>query len=356
MNILLGMSDLLWETRLTSEQRDYIKFFRRAGNTLLDLINDILDLSKVEAGQMSLELLEFDLHDLIDKTIAFMEALAQEKRVMLAFEVEEGVPVQVVGDANRLRQILINLLGNAIKFTEKGKVVLIVKQDTRETGALEFSVADTGAGIPEEKLAAIFDRYTQASVSSGPGRKGTGLGLSICKRLVGLMGGRIWVKSKLGEGSIFGFNVKFEAGPEMKNTGTAGSSGLAQAETAPDIKRRDLRILLAGGSEENRLLVKAYLPPCHLDVAENGEVAVRKFFAGNYDLVLMDMHMPVMDGYMATKAIRQKENKGKALIIALTGSASNEEEKSLAAGCTAHISKPIRKKQLLRAIDEYSQS
>lgn len=207
MNIIIGMTDLLWETPLNPEQRVLVKAFRRAGGTLLDLIDDILDLSKVEAGQMRLDLVEFDLHDLVGNTIEFLGLRCREKGIQLTFEIQAGVPVLVISDPNRLRQILINLIGNAIKFTEKGGVVLSL---SAEKSQLLFAIQDTGIGIPDEALATLFDHYTQAHNSVGTNQKGTGLGLSISKHLVELMGGRIWVKSKVAEGSLFSFTLTFE--------------------------------------------------------------------------------------------------------------------------------------------------
>jgi signal transduction histidine kinase len=205
MNAIVGMADLLWETDLAPDQRKYLRIFRRAGGNLLSLINDILDLSKVEAGHLELESTDFDLNDLIEKTIEILAMRANEKGLELACHLSPDVPRAVIGDPNRLHQILINLISNAIKFTECGSVTVRVMQDPElpTPGAIRFSVSDTGIGIPSDKFAAIFESFTQAHVSMTRKYGGTGLGLTISRQLAELMNGRIWVESTLGVGSTF---------------------------------------------------------------------------------------------------------------------------------------------------------
>ncbi len=495
MNAIIGMADLLWETDLTPDQRKYLRSFRRAGNNLLTLINDILDLSKVEAGHLKLEHIEFELGDLIEKAIEILAMRANEKGLELACHLSPDVPCHLIGDPNRLNQILINLISNAIKFTSAGSIILEVAKDPESSGpgSLRFSVTDTGIGIPQEKLAAIFDSFTQADTSTSRKYGGTGLGLTISKQLASLMGGRIWVESTVGQGSTFHCCVKLDiqektpprtdgqalsidglrtlvvddhatnrlilretlgglgvevtdrpSGPEALTELIRASHAktpyrlllldcrmpdmdgftvvehvkranlmqeltivmLASHHWADDIARtydlglggylikpirrsdllqtiaialdrkkshgaapapppvapalptamRPLHVLLVEDSPDNQFLVRSYLKqtPYQLEIAEHGEIAVEKFKRGLYDLVLMDMQMPVMDGYEATKRIRAWEcehDLPPTNIIALTALALKEEgERILEAGCDAHMTKPIKKQTLLEVL------
>lgn len=519
MNAILGMADLLWETPLTFEQRRYLDSMRGNGNTLLDLINGILDLARVESGRLSLERTPFDIEDLTDKALDTLGVRAHEKGLELAARVLPDVSASVIGDPLRLRQILINLLGNAIKFTETGEVVLTVETATARPAPgeggdwrwIRFSVADTGIGIPADKLDAIFSSFTQADSSTARKYGGSGLGLSIVKRLVELMGGEIRVTSEPGKGSTFSFEIPLElnpaarrvpvaeaaaietlrgrrvlgvddaainrmiiadalrpAGVELTEAADAGQAleAIARAHAADhpfdvilldcrmpnavetmrrlvdahserqthaaygeivlmltanelnsaaariggvsdgnpashllkplkksdlrravmrainrenaadfpsDANRRDteslpaatpqdadaaaVRILLADDSPDNRLLIEAYLKNTRyrLDFAENGQVAIDRAMASDYDLILMDIQMPLVDGYMAVRTIRRRERehgRPHTPIIALTASAVDEAiRKSLECGCDAHISKPVRKASLLEALE-----
>ena len=217
MNAIIGMADLLWETPLNAEQRQYVRIFRRAGITLLNLLNDVLDLSKIESGHIELEDIDFDLRELLDNVCELLAVRAHEKRLELACRIMPDVPTNLRGDPNRLRQILTNLVGNAIKFTETGEVVLRVEREPSDSGSecLQFAISDTGIGIPKEKLARVFESFAQVDASTTRQYGGTGLGLTIAKYLVQLMGGRIWVKSKVGEGSTFYFSAPFGRGREL---------------------------------------------------------------------------------------------------------------------------------------------
>jgi PAS domain S-box-containing protein len=497
MNAIVGMADLLWETSLASEQREYVRIFRKAGSQLLDLINDILDLSKVESGHMTLESLDFDLGEVLDKTLEIMAIRAHEKGLELALHIAPEVSTVLIGDPARLRQVLINLIGNAIKFTEKGEVIVRVESDPENTtaGALRFAVCDTGIGIPEEAREQIFAPYSQVDTSTTRKFGGTGLGLTISRRVVELMQGRIWVESNIGTGSAFYFTAQFAAGSnpvlpvasgamDLKDVktliiddnstnrlilremlsrwgavvteaegGEQGVSELLRAKQADapyslvlldhrmpgvdgfqvaerifqdptmmatvilmltsenragdvargrelglaaylvkPVKKADLleaiqeacgsaapaaerlatqprsiradaqslRILLAEDSQDNVLLIQSYLKASgySADVACNGAVALEKFVSGTYDVVLMDVQMPIMDGYSATRRIRQWETENHATpvpILALTAHALPEEvRKSLDAGCTVHLTKPIRKGILIGAIEEHT--
>jgi CheY-like chemotaxis protein len=521
MNAIIGMADLLAETRLSEEQTKYVQIFRRAGDNLLSLINDILDLSKVEAAQLDVERTGFDLNEVVEKVAEMLAVRAHEKCLELVCYIAPEAPTWLIGDPTRLRQVLVNLLGNAIKFTESGEVVLRVNvaenvgaqfiapnseittgmgvMNHAPTVVLRFSIKDSGIGVPPDKVDAIFERFTQVDSSTTRKYGGTGLGLTITKRLVELMGGRIWVESALGLGSTFSFTTRLgvqsptqrspkftpvqlrglrilvvddndtnrlilrqllsawkavvtetatgnEALAELQRARAAGTPyelvlldcrmpgmdgfqvaeairqtrdlagvtmmmltsdnrkdhiqrahelGLAgyvvkpirrtdlleavataigqrrQAATADPAKDRPvgtaegqpaLRILLGEDSADNRLLIQAYLKhtPYHLDIADNGAIVVAKYRTRTYDLVLMDMQMPVVDGYAATRAIRQweaEQGRRPTPIIALTAHAfKGDEAMTLEAGCTAYLTKPIKKATLLAAISEHTRS
>jgi PAS domain S-box-containing protein len=356
MNAIMGIADLLAKTALSPEQDKYVQIFRRAGDNLLNLINDILDLSKVEASQLELERTGFSLNDHLEKVTEMVAGRAQEKGLALGCEIAPNVPTDLVGDPTRLRQVLLNLLGNAIKFTESGEVSLRVTLDTDSSvpTALRFTVSDTGIGIPGEKLGQVFERFTQADSSTTRRFGGSGLGLTISKRLVELMGGRIWAESRVGEGSVFAFAVPFEIWAAA-NRPTAAAVG-----TGPEAPLQELCILLAEDSADNCTITLAYLEdtPYRVEIAETGAIACEKFKSGYYDLVLMDRQMPVMDGLTATRTIRaweQANDRPPTPIIALTASAlKGDREMCLAAGCTAFLTKPIKQEVLLQAIKENS--
>ena len=499
MNAIIGMADLLWDTPLTPDQRKYLRIFRRAGGTLLNLINDILDLSKVEAGRLELESIGFDLNEVIDKAIDIMAMRAIEKGLELACHVDRNVPCDLIGDPTRLTQILINLIGNALKFTDKGSIVVRVTNDPDRTitGAVRFSISDTGIGIPSDQLVSIFDTFKQAHASTTRQYGGTGLGLAITKRLVEGMNGRIWAESTVGIGSTFHCSVVLgvqtepphprsvtpinlanvrvlvvddhptnrlilrellsawgaqvteasdgitaldelrqasERGhayelllldcrmPEMSgfhvveqlkssHSGscptvimltsnhwaddiartydlglggylikpirrsdllqtigialgrTKGTQPTAVEVTAPSstASTRALRVLLVEDSPDNQLLVRAYLKQTDyfLDVAEHGAMALDKFKSAHYDVILMDVQMPVMDGYAATRAIRSWERDHDlppTPIIALTALALKEEgARIFEAGCNTHLTKPVKKSTLLEVLRAYKE-
>jgi PAS domain S-box-containing protein len=388
MNAILGMADLLSETSLEPEQLGYVRIFQKAGESLLDLINDILDVSKVESGHFELESIVFELRPLLEKIIEMMVARAQDRGLQLALEVRPGVPSRLVGDPHRLRQVLINLVGNALKFTERGSVTLRVELDhapdvapdmapgvapgvargvapdssrdiAPKTGEgvkwVRFNVMDTGIGIAADKLDMIFDSFTQADSSTTRKYGGTGLGLAISKGMGELMGGRIGCLSEIGNGSTFFLTAPFEV-RETLETPDPAEPVEVPAERASARPQAATRILIAEDAEYNVVLIKAYLKDCgfELDVAENGQIAVEKVMSARPDLVLMDLQMPVMDGLEATRVIREWEKKNGVRpvpILALTAHASGEGVgRSLEAGCTEHLTKPIKKATLLDAI------
>jgi two-component system sensor histidine kinase/response regulator len=495
MNAVLGMAELLADTELSGEQRRYLDIMVANGNALLELINSILDLAKIEAGRRRIEKADFDLTDLVEKTISTFGIRAHGKGLELAARIEPGVPDYLTGDPLRLRQILINLLGNTVKFTEIGQIILEVRKapGSKSPGALMFTVADTGIGIRQDKLQQIFSSFEQADSSTTRKYGGSGLGLAIAKRLTELMGGQITVESEVGKGSTFSFTAQFglaprllspitqvvlslagyrvlvvddnqinrlivremmgscgaeieeaESGeqaveavlkavrhpyqiilldmrmpgidglevvrriraahlpiepiilmlssdnvklqlPPLKELGLnsylvkpitrkelfeairrpledanrRGANPMPERRTTETINNNDngvIRILIAEDSPDNRLLIQAYLrrERHQVDFAENGRVAVDKFISQPYDLVFMDVQMPELDGFDATRMIREWERKNgirPSLIIALTASVLDEDVKrTLAAGCSMHIGKPLIKQVILDAI------
>jgi PAS domain S-box-containing protein len=500
MNAILGMADLLSETNLNEEQRNYVDVFRSAGENLLNLINDILDLSKIEREQFKIETLPFKLSDIIEKTCEVFSISAHEKELELIHFVHADVPQLLKGDAIRLRQILVNLIGNAVKFTHQGEVVIEITNQQEvgeESVELMFSIRDTGIGIQEKYQECIFQSFEQADSSTTRQYGGTGLGLTISKRLVELLGGKIWVESVPEQGSNFSFTSRFELQADqtidaeeeliidsckvlvvednaingkyltekLQNRGikttlvdsgkiaaniieqsvaaknlydiiildfhlkdvtgfelveliqsrpetagkvivmlTSNSYGLkvkklkemgiytylikpvkekslnvnlkkVLGQPVPPLEYESglneelqktgvtpLNILLVDDSQDNRLLVEIFLSKTghKLTSAENGKIAVEQFKTRKFNLVLMDMHMPVMDGYTATREIRnwEKEQDLKpAWIIALTANALKEDEqKSLEAGCDEHLTKPIKKTRLIGAINHFAGS
>ena len=502
LNAIIGMADLLWESTLTPDQRDYVQVFRIAGENLLTLINDILDLTKVDEGQLDLEKIGFELRDVVEGTVEVFGAPAHRKGLEIGARIDSTLPEWVLGDPGRLRQILSNLVGNALKFTERGEILVQVGPLGNGSVAipedrvgLHFQVKDTGVGIPPEKVESVFGRFTQADSSTTRRYGGSGLGLTICVNLVELMGGELWVESEEGKGSVFHFTVmlgatepppkeQFEGGDlsgirvlivddnatnrlilreiltswgmgvsevpggdaalrVLRDAGAVGSAydlvlldaempdmdgfqvareicadealegvrvimltshgeldggweqrdlGLAGHMLKPvrrpsllhtiDAAMRDvgtppptyaaaaggpaagsepaqaqLKVLVVDDSQDNRTLIRAYLKKAihETEYAEHGEEAVERVTsAGDFDLVLMDMQMPIMDGYDATRAIRSWEvemERPPVRILALSAYAMDEEiEKSLAAGCDGHLTKPIKKAAFLDSL------
>jgi signal transduction histidine kinase/CheY-like chemotaxis protein len=373
MNAILGMADLLWESSLTIEQKKYVSVFRNAGNSLLNIINDILDLSKIESGHLDLELNPFHLIETVENVCENFAFQASENQLELTCTVDPRLPHWLIGDRLRLRQVLANLINNAIKFTPSGGIEVSVSlmpacesdEHWRQTDPTRtlilFAVRDTGIGIAIENQEIIFDRFTQAESDSTRNFGGTGLGLTICRRLVEKMGGRIWLESSPGEGTTFYFLACFS---QMDIQQGPARSGWPPADRILRISAADdspagldpLRILLVEDNINNQMLFKYYLKNFghSIDVAENGYEGSEKFKANRYDVIFMDLAMPVMDGYQSTQAIRRWEaEQGFAgvPIIALTADAlKGREQKSLAAGCTDHITKPFTRHQILEVL------
>jgi PAS domain S-box-containing protein len=364
MNGIIGMTELALDTELTSGQREYLGLVLASADSLLKLINDILDFSKIEAGKIDIEKIEFPFQHSLDETLKSLALRAQQKNVELSWRVGPGIPEYLKGDVGRLRQIVVNLVGNAVKFTERGEIEVSVETESEsEAGVLlHFRVRDSGIGIPKAKQEMIFEAFTQVDSSTTRNYGGTGLGLAITSRLVQLMGGTIWVESEPGQGSIFHFTSRFEFAGAVPKTADSGNPeairSLPAGTAVPSMfpRAQGMKILLAEDNAVNRKLATALLQKRgHQVVAtENGQEALDALERENFDLVLMDVQMPVLDGLDAIRAIRAKEqSSGSHLpIIALTAHAmKGDRERCLVAGADEYVSKPIRTSDLLAAID-----
>ncbi|HSQ50014.1 MAG TPA: PAS domain S-box protein [Nitrospiraceae bacterium] len=349
MNAIIGMADLLWETDLAPEQRKYLRIFRRAGGSLLSLINEILDLSKVEIGHLELESTDFDLSDLVEKSIEILAMRANEKGLELACHLSPDVPCAVIGDANRLHQILINLISNAIKFTESGSVTVRIMLDPERPtpGAIRFSISDTGIGIPRDKLDVIFERFTQVDASTTRKYGGTGLGLAISRRLAELMNGRIWVESTLGEGSTFHCCVQL-----------AVQSSPASTPNHALVNLQGVRILVVDDHATNCLILREILTALGAEVmgAASGREAVVEWqraaaSARPYELVLLDCRMPEMDGFQVANEIRQASpSKSPTIVMLASRDWADDIARTYDLELDGYLVKPIRKSDLLQTI------
>jgi PAS domain S-box-containing protein len=347
LNGILGMAKLLQSTGLNDEQRRYVDALRSSGSTLLTLINDILDLSKLEARGVQLDIVEFPLGPLVDSVIEMMMPQAREKGIEITAGIDGALCGPMMGDDNRLRQILINMVGNAVKFTERGSVRIAVTCARHEghLRVVRFAVADTGIGIPEASQNRVFERFTQADSSTARKYGGTGLGLAICKQLVELMDGKIGLESRPGGGSTFWFEVPLVA---------AHASAVPDEVMTPAGPSRPLRVLLADDNAINRDYMSSLLGKAgHLvAVVGDGQAAVKAVQSGGHDVVLMDVHMPGMDGIEATRRIRALPGEtGRVPIIALTANAMRgDRERYLAAGMTDYVAKPVELDELAGAM------
>jgi two-component system sensor histidine kinase/response regulator len=346
LNGILGMTELSLETDLTPEQRDYLDTVKLSAAALLSVINDILDFSKIEAGKINLEEIDFDLRECIASAMKTMAARAMEKKISLRCDVADSVAQMGRGDPHRIRQVLLNLVGNALKFTAEGEVGLKVTAEEmqRDGMILHFVVTDTGVGIPQEKLELIFDSFSQADLSTTRQFGGTGLGLTISRNLVEMMGGRIWVESQPGKGSCFHFTVRL--GTPLTALASAVRPATPLTATVPEGGPHTLTILLAEDNPVNQKVAMRMLEKRGHQVvlATNGREALDALAQRSFDLVLMDVHMPEMDGFEATKAIREREKLtgSHQSIVAMTASAiKGDSERCIAAGMDEYISKPI---------------
>jgi len=352
MNGVIGMTALVLQSDLTTEQRGYLEIVGSSADSLLVIINDILDFSKMEAGKLSLDPIEFDLGEKIDEIIQLFAPRAEEKKIGLVHSVAANVPARLVGDPGRWRQIVMNLVGNAIKFTEHGEVVVRVElgKPHSDGDTLHVSVSDTGIGIPANKQAAIFDSFSQADTSTTRKFGGTGLGLSIASQLTRLMGGRIWVNSVPNIGSVFHVEIPFQLIP-VDAVPVLTVSALAQPE-----EFRHLRVLLAEDNAVNALLASVLLKKVGHSVTHvvTGRRALDALAVDEFDLILMDVQMPDMDGMEATGLIRRAEvATGRHIaIVAFTAHAMAEDRKRfIAAGADGYLTKPFTPEQLNAVIE-----
>ena len=354
LNGVLGFLKLLSKTRLTATQRDYLHTTEVSAKILLTVINDILDFSKIEAGKISIELIEIELKELLEEVISLHTANTQNKGIDLVFIFNNAVPVRLLGDPTRISQVLSNLLGNAIKFTPHGNILVQVdlKEETDDYAVVEISIKDSGIGISTVELDRLFQPFSQADASTTRKFGGTGLGLVISKNLVELMGGKISVESLPGFGARFAFTLRLSKPKTPYATMRPGET-IAVPEHAFRLRSNEtggkLRVLVVDDSEINQKLAKILIEQMggEVDIAENGALAVEACELNTYDLIMMDVHMPVMDGEDATIRIRESEKGSKhhTQIIALTANAmSGDRERYLAAGMDEYLSKPINEK------------
>ncbi len=351
INGLLGMTQLALETELTDEQREYLTIARSSGDTLLTVVNDILDFSKIESGKLDLEHIEFDLQDCVGETTRLLAPRAHEKGLELAFFIEPSAPQSLVGDPGRLRQVLMNLVGNAVKFTERGEIIVWVKVRTQSPEGnvvLAFSVSDTGIGIAPETQKLLFKPFTQADSSMSRRYGGSGLGLAICARLVELMDGEISVTSSPGKGTTFEFTARFDLGP----------AGGARPETIPRAELAGVPLLVVDDNATNRRILVEITRSWEMEVhaAEDGfraicAVEARSSKGHPFRVVLLDAHMPGMDGFAVAERIKRNHSTSESIVMMLTsGGQRGDGARCRELGISAYLVKPVRRADLLQAI------
>ena len=358
MNAVIGMTGLLLDENLTAEQKEYVETIRNSGDTLLAIINNILDLTKIEAQMVQLERQPFDLRDCIESSLDLVAADANKKGLDTTYTIQEYTPTVILGDPTRLSQILLNLLSNAVKFTENGGVAISVSSIRREGNNYEihFAVKDTGIGIPKDKAGRLFQSFSQIDASTTRRYGGTGLGLAICKKLAEMMGGKIWVESEDGNGSTFHFTIQAE--PTLCEPIDVGKAASWREFHYHGNVDADLRILLAEDNVVNQMVTQRMLSKfgCRADVVSNGIEVLQALGCRPYDVILMDVLMPEMDGLETTREIRQRWPKGPR-IIAMTASAlKGDREACLAAGMDGYISKPTKLAELKAALETFGHS
>jgi PAS domain S-box-containing protein len=346
MNAIIGFTKVLLKTDLSAKQKEYLHAIKMSGDALIVLINDILDLAKVDAGKMVFEQTPFKMALSISAMLHLFETKIQEKNLELVKEYDNKIPEVLVGDPVRLHQIILNLVSNAVKFTNEGKITVSAHllDEDEEKVTVEFAVKDTGIGIPDDKIGKIFENFQQATSGTSRLFGGTGLGLAIVKQLVGAQGGSIVVKSKIDEGSTFSFTLCF-----LK---TNAQAELEQGEEEPDIEVKNIKVLVVEDIALNQLLMKTLLDDFGFerDIANNGKIAIEKLQTKSYDVILMDLQMPEMNGFEATEFIRKKMN-SKIPIIALTADVTTVDlAKCKAVGMNDYIAKPVDERLLYSKI------
>ena len=361
MNGIIGMTDLALETRLTTEQREYLDLVKSSSESLLQVINDVLDFSKVESRKIELEHLAFDLREVVAQTLKPLSIRAQQKGLDLMVDISPGVPALVCGDPGRLRQVTANLVGNAIKFTDEGYVLLAIDAETSDHEGLVIHgrVMDTGIGIPPQSMDRIFEPFMQADGSTTRRYGGTGLGLAIVQQLVALMKGRLWVESTEGQGSTFHFTATLAAAAAPDHVAAVPDAGAGRAAAHALTRRveRGRRVLLAEDNRTNQFLVLKLLERRghSVTVVETGRDAVDLIERDAFDVVLMDLQMPEMSGFEATAVVRERERHSgrRTRIIAFTAHAiKGDRERCLEAGMDGYLAKPVRADELIRTVEE----
>ncbi|MNP97860.1 Aerobic respiration control sensor protein ArcB [compost metagenome] len=346
MNAIIGFTKVVLKTDLTAKQKEYLNAIKMSGDALIVLINDILDLAKVDAGKMTFEKTPFKMKSSISAMLHLFETKIQEKNLRLVTEYDRNIPDVLVGDPVRLHQIILNLVSNAVKFTTKGKIIVSVDllYEEEDKVIIQFAVTDTGIGIPEEKIGKIFENFQQASSGTSRLYGGTGLGLAIVKQLVESQGGTIRVKSIVDEGSTFSFTLSFQK--------TNSDAELENEIVELDTEIKNIKVLVVEDIPLNQLLMKTLLDEFGFarDIAENGKIAIEKLKNKDYDIILMDLQMPEMNGFEATEYIRKTMN-SKIPIIALTADVTTVDlAKCKAVGMNDYIAKPVDERLLYSKI------
>ena len=352
LNSVLGMLELLKETNLSKDQERYLTLFSHAGENLKALINDLLDFSKIEAKALSIENISYNLHSTVRSVFEILQIKAEEKGLNFELVIDSDIPTYQKGDPTRLRQVLFNLIGNALKFTEEGEVQVRLRLEKNDDEKLVLEVIDTGIGIPREKQSSLFSPFYQAEDTTNRKYGGTGLGLVISKNLVEIMGGKLELKSLAGRGTTFKITLPHH--PDFVTP--AETKTLAHTNWAQYFDGNTFSLLIVDDSEDNRLLLTHYLKslPFTFTEAANGKEAVEKFKAGIFDLVFMDMQMPIMSGYKATETIRhyeQEKHQGHTPIVALTATAVLEDlQRTIVSGCDMYMVKPVKKSEIIETL------
>ena len=354
MNAVIGFTNVLLKTKLNKTQNKYLNAIKVSGESLIVLINDILDIAKVDARKMTFEKIPFSLFDSISIMHQLFDLKIKEKNLDMFDEYDKAIPQILVGDPMRFRQIILNLMSNALKFTSQGKISLrvrLIKEDAEKV-TIEFALTDTGIGIREDRLSQVFNKFEQADKDTSSSYGGTGLGLAIVKQMVEQQGGTVFVSSELTKGSTFGFILSFEkTNPKFELKKELGSETV-QDSTFFKLNLKSTKVLIAEDVELNQLLIKIIMLDFgfDIDIASNGQIAIEKLKKNDYDIILMDLQMPVMNGFDATEYIRNKMN-SQIPIIALTADVTNlDVEKCKTVGMNDYISKPIDENLLFSKI------
>jgi signal transduction histidine kinase/ActR/RegA family two-component response regulator len=352
MNAIIGFNNRLMKTNLSAEQRDYVFAVQSSGENLLTIVNDVLDFSKIEAGMVKLESIAFNLPDLLNSVHNMFYLQAKEKKVNLQLLISENVPQTIVGDPTRLTQILLNLVGNALKFTDNG-IVTILAETIKENDTqfyIQFKIKDTGIGISKDNIPEIFNRFTQEKSDTTRIYGGTGLGLSIVKKLLELQNGTIMVESEKDKGSVFTFII-----PLLKDLSLHIAARAVPEKTQEPFRKNKLKVLVVEDNIMNQKLAGFMLNDWgfEFDICNNGKLALEKLKYNSYHLILMDIQMPEMNGYETTEFIRTKLNINVPVIAMTAHALPGERAKCMSYGMTDHISKPIKENELLNLIDKY---